>query len=74
MRCNACDAIMKPEEVIWIPDRHSHEPLCRWCRRQVQESILGSELDSSPVSYTSDDSEDINIEDTLEEAYKDVYD
>ena len=44
MICRCCDTPLKPEEIIWIPDRHTHEDLCRVCRKHVLDAILYSDL------------------------------
>jgi len=42
--CRCCDTPLKPEEIIWIPDRHTHEDMCRVCRKAVQDALLYSDL------------------------------
>jgi hypothetical protein len=42
---------MKPEEIIWIPDRKTHETLCRVCRRSL--------VDSQTIFHVEDELEDI---------------
>tara|TARA_R100000306_G_C4337924_1_gene123704 strand:- start:101 stop:262 length:162 start_codon:yes stop_codon:yes gene_type:complete len=32
MRCKACDAVLKPPEIIWRPEIKQHEELCKKCR------------------------------------------
>jgi hypothetical protein len=44
MNCKCCDNPLRPEEIIWIPERKTHEELCRTCRKAVQESLLDSEI------------------------------
>jgi len=51
MRCLSCDSVMKPEEIIWIPDRKTHETLCRVCRRSL--------VDSQTIFHVEDELEDI---------------
>lgn len=60
MRCKACDSILKPEEIIWIPDRESHEELCRVCRYSIQVDmthrvVLGQPEDDTVTVEDSDD-------------------
>jgi len=37
MRCQACDSIMDSDEIIWLPDKKSHEPLLvqHYCQRLI---------------------------------------
>lgn len=67
MICRCCDTPLKPEEIIWIPDRHTHEDLCRVCRKHVLDAILYSDLAGMGSNLTyleeqapieSDDEED----------------
>ncbi len=37
MRCKSCNNILEPQEIIWIPDRHTHEELCLKCRNSIFE-------------------------------------
>lgn len=60
MRCKACDAIMKPEEIIWKFELGTHEELCRTCRYTTQENLTNS----INLTYTQDCIED---EEVLEE-------
>jgi hypothetical protein len=68
MRCLACDAIMKPEEIIWRDEKHSHEDLCRVCRKSVQDSLLVSDLagPSTYLSYVEEEFEYIEDDDQTE--------
>lgn len=59
MRCKACDAIMKPEEIIWKFELGIHEELCRTCRYATQSDIIN-------LTYTQDSYED-EIEETSED-------
>lgn len=52
MICRCCDTPLKPEEIIWIPDRHTHEDLCRVCRKHVLDAILYSDLAGMGANLT----------------------
>jgi len=52
MICRCCDTPLKPEEIIWIPDRHTHEDLCRVCRKHVLDAILYSDLAGTGANLT----------------------
>lgn len=52
MICRCCDTPLKPEEIIWIPDRHTHEDLCRVCRKHVLDAILYSNLAGMSANLT----------------------
>lgn len=62
MRCKACDAIMKPEEIIWKSELGIHEELCRVCRYTTQSDITNS----INLTYTQD-----SYEEEIEEIYED---
>ena len=40
MRCQACDSIMDSDEIIWLPDKKSHEPLCKKCRYLDRQNTI----------------------------------
>lgn len=54
MRCRACDAIMKLEEIIWRFELETHEDLCRTCRYTTQSDITNS----INLTYTQDSYEE----------------
>jgi len=54
MRCLACDAVMKPEEIIWIETRKTHETLCRVCRKSINDTSIFHIEDESVEDYCDD--------------------
>jgi len=67
MICVCCDRPLKPEEIIWIPERGVHEDLCKICRKIVQESLLYSDFAGPNTSLTHIESDTVETEPDYEE-------
>jgi len=73
-RCRACDSCLNPDEIIWIPDRMTHENLCKVCRHIIHEALVSSSLEASTIDLSNgedEDSEDESLDSTDEQVWTD---
>lgn len=55
MRCACCDKQMKPSEVIWYPEQHRHEDMCKKCRQDVFKDLLEEGFDVERIGMQTED-------------------
>ena len=58
MKCKCCNKTLKSSEVIWYPEQHRHEDMCKKCRSEVFKDLYETGFNVERIGMYVEDLDD----------------